>query len=200
MVKKSRKLAIFVTTFVLAPGFLFFTSKVIAQTNQVHCILDPVSTVCILDPNVSPNPDCLPGYELPCVGGGPACCTPQRASCGNVACVATASSGNTSTTTPEERDAAAVNRWHDWSDRYGVDESEIAAKIYDLLFPIGIAIGLFALITAGYAFMTSQGQPDKVKDARDKLTAAIVGILFIVLSIVILRVIIKTLFDTTVSF
>ena len=88
--------------------------------------------------------------------------------------------------------------WEELADQYiGVSEARIAGTIYDLLFPVGIAIGLFAIIAAGYSFMTSQGQPDKVKEAQEKLTSAIVGVLFIVLSVVILRVIIRTLLDPT---
>ncbi len=89
------------------------------------------------------------------------------------------------------------NRWDQLFEAYGIEIEEVAGTIYDILFPIGLAIGLFSIIIAGYAFMTSQGQPDKVKEAKEKLTAAVVGILFIVLSIVILRVIIRTLLDPT---
>jgi len=41
--------------------------------------------------------------------------------------------------------------------------------------------------------MTSQGQPDRVKEASGRLTSAVVGLVFVVLSLVILRVIINTL-------
>lgn len=79
-----------------------------------------------------------------------------------------------------------------------VKDYEIAAAIYNVLLPIGVAVGLFGIITAGYAYLTSQGSPDKVKDASEKLTAAILGILFIVLSLVILRVIMNTLLGSNI--
>ena len=37
--------------------------------------------------------------------------------------------------------------------------------------------------------MTSQGDPEKVKNARDQLTAAIVGLLFIIFSLALLELI-----------
>ena len=176
----------FIIASVLSLGSLLFTYKVTAQTNSGFYFTSRGDDgVCASCTNARP--------------GSPYCEPPQYADL--AACLAAHPSARAgSYTSPEERDAAAVNRWHEWSDRYGVNEAEIAATVYDLLYPIGIAIGLFALITAGYAFMTSQGQPDKVKDAKDKLTASIVGILFIVLSIVILRVIIRTLLDPTYTF
>ena len=39
--------------------------------------------------------------------------------------------------------------------------------------------------------MTSSGDPEKVKNARDQLAAAVVGLLFIIFSLVILELITK---------
>ena len=79
-------------------------------------------------------------------------------------------------------------------DMFYVSETELAADAYNLILPIGIAIGVLSIIIAGYGFMTSQGNPDKVKAAKERLSAAIAGTFFIVLSLVILKVIINTLF------
>jgi len=144
---------------------LLFTPRADAQLSCVG------GRICVdLDPGT-----CLSrgGSPTECLPGGGGCCT-----------------------TGPNAQASGGLTWDDMAQRYfGIDESRIAGTIYDLLFPIGIAIGLFAIIAAGYSFMTSQGQPDKVKEAKEKLTAAVVGVLFIVLSIVILRVIIRTLLD-----
>ncbi len=78
-------------------------------------------------------------------------------------------------------------------DSVALDEAEIAVGIYNFLFPIGLAVGFFAIIMAGYSYLTSQGQPDKVKEASEKLTSAILGIIFIALSLVILRIIVVSL-------
>ena len=58
-------------------------------------------------------------------------------------------------------------------------------------FVLSISGGLVILIIiiSGYRLMTSQGDPEKVKNARDQLTAAIVGLLFIIFSLVILELI-----------
>jgi hypothetical protein len=80
------------------------------------------------------------------------------------------------------------------------EEASLAAYLYNILFPIGVAIGIFGIIQAGYAYLTSQGRPDKTKEANEKLTSAILGILFIILSIVILRIIIRTLIDPDAVF
>lgn len=60
-------------------------------------------------------------------------------------------------------------------------------------FVLGISGGivLIIIIISGYKLMTSQGDPEKVKNARDQLTAAIVGLLFIIFSLVILQLITK---------
>ena len=42
---------------------------------------------------------------------------------------------------------------------------------------------------AGYKFMTSQGDPERVKEAREILTSAVIGLLFLIFSLVILEVI-----------
>jgi len=94
--RNSVKLGIFAITAVLFASISLVTFKVNAQTNQVHCVTDPVSTVCILDTNISPNPDCSPGYEPDCAGStGAFCCTPQGASCSNVPCVFTGAPAET---------------------------------------------------------------------------------------------------------
>lgn len=69
----------------------------------------------------------------------------------------------------------------------------LAATFFDFLFPVGIVIGVLGIIRAGYTYLTSQGNPDQVREGSESLTASILGILFIILSLVILKVIINTL-------
>jgi len=78
-------------------------------------------------------------------------------------------------------------------DRIALSPEEMAADVYKILLPIIVILGVIAIAAAGYMFMTSQGQPDRVKEASGRLTSAVVGIVFVVLSLVILRVIINTL-------
>jgi hypothetical protein len=51
----------------------------------------------------------------------------------------------------------------------------------------GIAVIL--IIISGYRLMVSQGNPENIKNAKDQLTAAIVGLLFVIFSLVILQII-----------
>ena len=79
--------------------------------------------------------------------------------------------------------------------RFGNTTATLPAAFYNILFPLGILLGVAGIIMAGYSYMTSQGNPEKVKEANEKISSAIVGVFFIVLSMVLLRVIIKTLID-----
>ncbi len=61
--------------------------------------------------------------------------------------------------------------------------------IFKLLLGISGGIALILIISSGYKFMASQGNPEQVQEARETLTSAIVGLLFIIFSFVILQVI-----------
>ena len=58
-------------------------------------------------------------------------------------------------------------------------------------FVLGISGGILILllIVNGYKLMTSQGDPEKTKDARDGIIAAIAGLLLVIFSIVLLQLI-----------
>ncbi|HBB76671.1 MAG: hypothetical protein A2186_01845 [Candidatus Levybacteria bacterium RIFOXYA1_FULL_41_10] len=60
-----------------------------------------------------------------------------------------------------------------------------------LLIVLSLAGGIAVLliIISGYRLMASQGNPEKIQEARDQLTSAIVGLLFIIFSITILQII-----------
>lgn len=62
-------------------------------------------------------------------------------------------------------------------------------SIFTLVLGLAGGIALILIILAGYRFMASQGDPEKIVVARQQLTAAIVGLLFIIFSFVILQVI-----------
>jgi hypothetical protein len=61
--------------------------------------------------------------------------------------------------------------------------------LFKYILMIASFAGTIIIIYAGYVFMTSRGDKEKIAGARDTLTSAIVGLLFIVLSIVILEII-----------
>lgn len=61
--------------------------------------------------------------------------------------------------------------------------------IFTFVLTIATFGGIIIIIYAGYVFMTSGGNKEKIAAARETLTSAIVGLLFIILSIVILEII-----------
>ncbi len=67
---------------------------------------------------------------------------------------------------------------------------EIIGPVTKMLYYGGLAIGVFFIILSGYRLMTSEGDPQRTKAAQEQLTSAIIGIIFILLSVTILRVII----------
>jgi hypothetical protein len=69
------------------------------------------------------------------------------------------------------------------------DPSAFVAKLFQILLGISGAVALILIIVAGYQLMISQGNPEKVKAARERLTSAIIGLLFIIFSVAILQVI-----------
>lgn len=62
-------------------------------------------------------------------------------------------------------------------------------SIFRLVLWIAGFAAVIIVTIAGYIFITSQGNKEKISSARETLTAAIVGLLFIILSIVILEII-----------
>lgn len=69
------------------------------------------------------------------------------------------------------------------------NESDFAQKVLDFAVPTGI-LSLFALLFKGaYDLMTSQGNPDKLNEAREGITNAIVGFGLVVMSVAILLLI-----------
>lgn len=66
---------------------------------------------------------------------------------------------------------------------------DVVSRVTTFLIPIGAVILLFVLIWGGYDFMLSQGNPEKVKTARAKITAGIIGLVIMVFAFTITRLI-----------
>jgi hypothetical protein len=62
-------------------------------------------------------------------------------------------------------------------------------RLFALLLSISGGIAILLIIRAGYLILTSAGNPERVKNGREQLIAAIVGLLFIIFSVVILETI-----------
>jgi type IV secretion system pilin len=64
-------------------------------------------------------------------------------------------------------------------------------SIVEMIMSIGLSTGggisLIMILISGFQLSISQGDPKKIEDAKSRLTAAIIGLLFIVFSIVILQ-------------
>lgn len=62
-------------------------------------------------------------------------------------------------------------------------------SIFSLVLGLSGGIALILIILAGYKLISSQGNPEKTTAARDQLVSAITGLLFIIVSFVLLQVI-----------
>lgn len=67
------------------------------------------------------------------------------------------------------------------------DPGGFIGAILGILLSLSGGIALILIIAAGYQLMTSGGNPEKVKEARERLTSAIVGLLLIIFSLLILQ-------------
>lgn len=65
----------------------------------------------------------------------------------------------------------------------------IAGSIMGILLSLAGGTAILLVMAAGYQMVASQGNPEKVKEARERLTSAIVGLLFILFSVVILQIV-----------
>jgi hypothetical protein len=69
------------------------------------------------------------------------------------------------------------------------DASGLIKALMGVVLSLVGAIAIILIIISGYRLMVSQGNPENIKNAREQLTAAIVGLLFVIFSLVILQVI-----------
>lgn len=74
-------------------------------------------------------------------------------------------------------------------DPIGTDPASFAKSLFSIVLSIAGGIAVLLIIVSGYRLITSQGNPEKTQVAREQLTAAVIGLLFIIFSIFILQVI-----------
>lgn len=65
--------------------------------------------------------------------------------------------------------------------------------INGIVMPIVVILGIFQIVLKGYKIMTSQGDPTALQEGKEGLTSAIIGLIFVLMAVSILRVIIKAL-------
>lgn len=71
--------------------------------------------------------------------------------------------------------------------RVYTDPFKLVPQIIEVILGFAGAIVIILIIRSGYKLMFSQGNPEKVQEAREELTSAIVGLLFIIFSFVLLQ-------------
>lgn len=67
-----------------------------------------------------------------------------------------------------------------------VDNQGLVRQIIQILLSVAGLVALLSILAGAFIFSTSQGDSNKVKQARELITAAVSGILFIVFSTIIL--------------
>lgn len=72
---------------------------------------------------------------------------------------------------------------------FQTDIGGLTKNIFSVMLGFSGGIAVLLIIAAGYQLMVSQGNPEKVKEARERLVAAIVGLIFIFFSVTILQII-----------
>jgi hypothetical protein len=65
----------------------------------------------------------------------------------------------------------------------------IISKSLAFIMPMAGIILLFVLISGGYDYMMSQGNPDKIKSGQAKITSGIIGFVLLIASYLITRLI-----------
>lgn len=68
-----------------------------------------------------------------------------------------------------------------------VSAGGLVQKLFGIILGISGSIAVILIIISGYRLMASQGNPEQVKGAQEQLTAAIIGLLFIIFSLLILQ-------------
>jgi len=67
-----------------------------------------------------------------------------------------------------------------------IGEQELAADLIRLLLGIAGGVALLSILAGAFIFTTSQGESNRVKEAKELITAAVSGLLFIIFVVIIL--------------
>lgn len=70
-------------------------------------------------------------------------------------------------------------------------------KIVKIAGPIAVIACFLLLVYGGYLLSSSEGNPDKIQEAKSVITNAIIGLLVVLLSAVLLLIIGNTIGDVT---
>lgn len=73
------------------------------------------------------------------------------------------------------------------------NENDIVRIIKDIAIPLSVICVVLLLVYGGYMLMSSKGDPDKLQEAKQVITNAIIGFVVILLCVAILILISNTL-------
>lgn len=62
--------------------------------------------------------------------------------------------------------------------------------VFSYILAIAGGVALVNIMLSGYKLMASKGNPEAIQQGREQITAAIVGLIFIILSFVIFQIIV----------
>lgn len=85
------------------------------------------------------------------------------------------------------------NRIADLEGAEDMTDVELVDTIANIAVPAAILCLIVLVVYGGYMLISSQGNPDKLREGREVLTNAIIGFFIVVLSIVILLLISNSL-------
>lgn len=72
---------------------------------------------------------------------------------------------------------------------FSTDPGGFILRVFGILISVSGGIALILIMRAGYKIMTSRGNPEGIKEGREQIVAAIVGLMFLIFSFVFLQVI-----------
>lgn len=64
-----------------------------------------------------------------------------------------------------------------------------AKVVFGIVLSLAGGIAVLLIIVSGYQIMTSQGNPEKIQGARETLTSTVIGLAFMIFSLVLLQII-----------
>lgn len=73
------------------------------------------------------------------------------------------------------------------------DPNKFVTTVLEWALSLAGTIAVILMLIAGYQLMTSQGDKQKLQNARERITSLIIGLLFIIFSLVILQFIARDL-------
>lgn len=83
---------------------------------------------------------------------------------------------------PKDEQASAASGKCELSFTFPDDIGAILLAVVEILLRIGAIVAIFYIIYGGFIYMTSQGEPDKAKNAQQTITNAVIGLVIALLA------------------